>query len=671
MTTRLDIKYRADIDGLRAIAVLGVVLYHGDIPPFTGGFVGVDIFFVISGYLITSIIAKDLDAQRFSLVAFYERRVRRLGPALLAVVAFVIGFTLLFKTPKEAETFGESISFFGLLASNHFFAQERGYFDVPRETFALLHTWSLAVEEQFYLAFPLILAGLTAWAPRRRVAAVAAIAVVSFVAAAYLVIRATTETRYGVDAAFYFAPLRAWELALGALLALSRLSAAALAPRAREGLAWLGLALTLAPIFLYSHATPFPGLAALPPCLGAALLIFTGAGGDTRVARGLGWRPAVFVGLTSYSFYLWHWPLLSFAAYIAMRPLTLLEAVGVIALSFFAAVGSLYAIERPFRRPDGVISSRPIFLATGATLLGCVLLGALLQKTDGLPQRYSAEIRALSTGDSHEFGVDLADCADQRARLTETAQRDIRVMFCAAGKPGETPTELLWGDSHTLSISPAFAEAAAARGRSILITSRASCPPVVDYDWTPLQTWRGCSAHNRAVFASLERLGITRVYLFAAWGAYANTEGGEPTAESAARFEAALDAMLVDLTARGVEVVIGGSVPVHHGFHIPSVMHRARMFGVTPPIDLTRATHERHQEPEKSILRRIAARHGAAYFALDDRFCDAEACVYQRDGLPLYADHGHVNLRGAHALAADIGALMDTVSAAPTEEPTQ
>jgi peptidoglycan/LPS O-acetylase OafA/YrhL len=662
-------KYRADIDGLRAISVLAVVLFHGGIPPFTGGFIGVDVFFVISGFLITTIIISNIDRGVFSLARFYERRIRRLGPALLVIVSFIVLFNVTLKTPKELDTFGESVSFFGLLASNHFFAQERGYFDVARESHALLHTWSLAVEEQFYLVFPLILMGLTVWARRWRFAAVVAIAVISFVVSAVLVAQAANDPRKSVDAAFYFAPLRAWELVLGALLAMARPDPSRLGAAWREVLAWLGLTLVLVPIFLYDHGTPFPGLAAAPPCVGAALLIFTGgplsaqnaaaACAPTRAATALSWRPAVFIGLASYSYYLWHWPLLSFASYVVMRELTIWESLLVLVVSFLVSVASLRYVERPFRRADAVASRRTIFTTTAAFLLACVAFGVVLQKTDGLPQRYSAEVLALSTGDSAEFGVELKDCANQRDRLTPEAQKAVFVMFCAAGDQTKTPRTLLWGDSHALSISLAFASATEARGESILVTSRASCPPVVGYDWKPLQTWRGCSVHNRAVFNSLERLGIEHVYLFAAWGAYANEFGDEPSQESAARFEAALTEMLEELRDRGVTVTIGGSVPVYHGFHIPSIMHRAAVLGVTPQIDVSRAAHERDQAPEKGILQRVAAEIGATYFALDDLLCDETDCIYQRDGLPLYADHGHVNLRGAAAMVEAIGALMD------------
>lgn len=656
-------KYRKDIDGLRAVSVLSVVFYHGAVPGFSGGFVGVDVFFVISGFLITGIIVEELDRGAFSLAAFYERRVRRLGPALLAVAACVVAFNLAFKTPRELDTFGESISFFGLLASNHFFAQERGYFDVPRETFALLHTWSLAVEEQFYLAFPLILIGLTAWARRWRFAAIAALAAVSFVAASVIVAQATADPTKTVDAAFYFAPLRAWELALGALLALARPVPDRLSLGAREGLAWLGLALVLAPVAFYDHATPFPGPGAAPPCLGAALLLYVGSGSgaatSTTVGRALSWRPAVFVGLTSYSFYLWHWPALSFASYVAMRELTLPESLAAILLSFLISIGSLYFIERPFRRPGGVAGRRTMFGATALALIACIALGGVLQRTDGLPQRYSDAVLALTTGDSSEFGVEPADCEDQHARLTPEARRAVYVMFCKTGDLSKTPTALLWGDSHALSISPAFAAAAKARGESILVTSRASCPPIVGYEWKPLQTWRGCKAHNEAVFDSLESLGIERIYLFAAWGAYAKDLGGEPTKASTAEFAAKVKAMLARLADKGVEIVIGGSVPVYHGFDIPSVMHREALFGRKPPVDVSREAHERHQDPEKRILQEAAAAAGAPFFALDQFFCDAERCIYSRDGLPLYADHGHVNLRGAAMLTDDIGGVMD------------
>ncbi|MEL6318387.1 MAG: acyltransferase, partial [Pseudomonadota bacterium] len=440
--------YRPEIDGLRAVSVLAVAFFHAKIPVFSGGFVGVDIFFVISGFLITKIIWNEILEKRFSLLKFYERRARRILPALFVVVIFVIIFTILFKTPREARLFGESISFFGLFASNFFFLQERGYFEAPLEQFALLHTWSLAVEEQFYIFFPLILMALGSQTAGRTRTVVWALAGASFVAASILVF----ENRNMV---FFSTPFRLWELALGSLLALGAFPAVSSRPL-REALSALGAALIVVSVFAYDETLPFPGAAALAPCAGAALIIHAnqnaGAHGLTLVGRGLAWGPVVFIGLVSYSFYLWHWPALSFAQYVAIRPLEPAETAGALALSFLLAVASLHLIERPFRRPGGVMPRGPLLASSALGLLACIGLGIALQESKGWPGRMPPDVLAMTTGDVIEMGVDRG-CLTERDRLTPEARENVRVIFCRIGDVEETPKTLVWGDSHTLAIS--------------------------------------------------------------------------------------------------------------------------------------------------------------------------------------------------------------------------
>lgn len=653
-----DPKYRKDIDGLRAIAVLAVVFFHAGVGPFEGGYVGVDVFFVISGYLITGIIWEAAQAGRFSIIEFYERRARRILPALLTVVLFVCLFTLLYKTPREVRQFGESVSFLAIFASNHFFMQERGYFNAPLETYALLHTWSLAVEEQFYIFFPPLLAWL---ASRKQtdsrvlaVRVVGAMALSSLVAAAWLVGAGAR------DLAFYALPFRVWELALGGLIAIG--AAPALTNRThREVASALGILGIVAAIVLFDEATPFPGLAALPPCLGAALLIHANANSDqyghTFVGRMLSLRPMVFVGLISYSLYLWHWPLLSFGNYITIRPLNEIEIAAALTLSVALSIFSFYYIERPFRKPAGVLTRRPLFAASAATLASLVALGVVLQETKGLPGRMPADVLAMTSGDAIEFGVPR-NCPPEHGRLTEEARADWHVIFCRLGDVAKTPTALVWGDSHTLAISTAFDEAAKDLGVSVMMTSRAACPPVVVLDFLPLENWRGCSAHNQAVFDSLERLGVETVYLFGAWATY-STQAVYPEIVPGAQeaFRTAFSRMIEDLQARGVEVVIGTSVPVYT-YSVPSSLARERLFGVDAPFDLSRSGYEYRHGPDLREIGAFSERYGLRVFPLHEQFCDAERCEVQRDGLPLYADHGHINRIAARALAPAISELL-------------
>ncbi|MEL6318734.1 MAG: acyltransferase, partial [Pseudomonadota bacterium] len=261
--------YRPDIDGLRALAVLSVALFHAEVPGFSGGFVGVDVFFVISGFLITRIIAAEAAEGRFSYWRFYERRARRLAPALFLVAAAVVAFTLLYRSPRDADIFGESVTLFAVFAANFFFYNQLDYFGDPAIFYPLLHMWSLAVEEQFYLVFPPLLLALWGLGAARRLWALAAVAAASFGAS---LIAVASDPQL----AFFHTPFRMWQLLAGGLLALA--PAPRLGAPARNALGFAGLALALAPVALYDKTTLFPGLAAAPPTLGAVLIIAAGLG---------------------------------------------------------------------------------------------------------------------------------------------------------------------------------------------------------------------------------------------------------------------------------------------------------------------------------------------------------------------------------------------------------
>jgi len=330
--------YRPDIDGLRAVAVRAVVAFHAYAPAAPGGFVGVDIFFVISGYLITSLLAREIDGGTYSTWRFYERRLRRIAPASLVVCAVAAVAAALIYVPSEFELFGESLTASLLIHANIFFYKESGYFAAPEDVMPLLHIWSLSVEEQFYVFFPIVLVLLSKW--RIRTPGIFVLFAASFVASCVAVVMSP-------DAAFYLAQYRAWELLTGSLLALRVVPSPG--RRAADVASWVGGALIAFSIWGLSSRSAFPGWNAAFPCLGAALLIY--AGPQAMLNRWLSTAPAVGVGLISYSLYLWHWPLLAFGAAIAMRPLHPQEAAVAVALAFLLAWLSYRFVETPFRRP--------------------------------------------------------------------------------------------------------------------------------------------------------------------------------------------------------------------------------------------------------------------------------------------------------------------------------
>ena len=359
--------YRPEIDGMRAIAVAAVVLYHAGAAGFRGGFVGVDIFFVISGFLITSLIRKHVEAEDFSFTEFYERRVRRILPAFIVMLAFcclVAPFVLL---PEDLRQFFDSVLGSILFVSNMLFAREYDYFGQAPIYNPLLHVWSLSVEEQFYIALPVLLVVVHRLRRWSATIVVSALAIASFVLSIWMV-------RHRPEVAFYVAPTRAWELLLGSLLALGAF------PRLRHQhvrtfVAATGLALIVGSIALLSEYHSFPGANALYPCLGAALIIHAETGSTSPVGRLLQLSPLRALGLVSYSLYLWHWPLLVFAKYYIIRELHWLETVGIVAASVVAAGLSWHFIEKPFRAAGAVLPQARLFAATVSLIAAFALFG--------------------------------------------------------------------------------------------------------------------------------------------------------------------------------------------------------------------------------------------------------------------------------------------------------
>ena len=342
MATARAFDHRGDIDGLRAVAVLAVIVHHVSARALPGGFIGVDVFFVISGFLITSIILRDLGAGMFSFATFYERRVRRLLPNLTLLLVFCSCVAWVLLLPADFRNYSSSLFSTSIFTSNMFFWRDSWYFAAPAQTKPLLHTWSLAIEEQYYLIFPAVLWMLHCYAPKRTRAACTIGFLVSLAMSVWAV-------RNAPAAAFYILPSRAWELLLGSLLVVGAVPTISSA-RSLELIAAAGLITILAAAFSFDSATPFPGAAALLPRAGTALIIHAGAAPHmTMVRRMLGWGPLVVIGLMSYSLYLWHWPLLAFARYYFLSEITPGATTLFVAISLIIAYLAWRFVERPVR----------------------------------------------------------------------------------------------------------------------------------------------------------------------------------------------------------------------------------------------------------------------------------------------------------------------------------
>src|ERR1700690_2687799 len=376
-------KYRPDIDGLRAIAVLSVVFFHLGVP-LHGGFVGVDIFFTISGFLIGSIILRQTSDRIFTFAGFYERRIRRIFPALIVMLAVSCILAYEFLLPAELISFSKSLAAASFSLSNIFFWLQSGYFDAPASNTPLLHTWSLAIEEQFYVFLPVLLVILHRFSPRR-----INLVIYSFAAVSLLI------SVYGAyqfpSAAFYLLHTRAWELLIGTALALEGFPKLR-GPFVREAAGIAGLLLIAFALLFYHSWTPFPGLAALPPCLGTALIIAAGESGKNTVGRLLSLRPIVFVGLISYSLYLWHWPLIVFYkfGFTVIDGLSHIQSQAFLfALSLVLATLSWRFVEMPVR--SGTWGNNRTWLFGGAAVATIVVAApsAGVLALQGVPSRFT------------------------------------------------------------------------------------------------------------------------------------------------------------------------------------------------------------------------------------------------------------------------------------------
>lgn len=388
--------YRPEIDGLRAVAVLAVIIFHAGVPYISGGFVGVDVFFVISGYLITSIIAMELDKKEFSIVRFYERRARRILPALFVVLAITSITASFIMLPFELKVYGESLLGVIFFVSNFTFWQQSGYFAPAAELNPLLHTWSLAVEEQFYIIFPIVLAVLWRW--RRHF-----VFIILLLTALGSLMLADMLSSRAPSANFYLLPTRVWELLVGALIALWLMYRPQPTGLSAELLAGGGLVLVGASLFLFNAATPFPSLYALIPVLGAGAIILA-AQPETITGKLLSWRPMVAVGLISYSAYLWHQPLFAFARIFAQNnqpPLSLMLGLAITAL--ILAWFSWAIIEQPFRNKRR-FTPRWVFSASGIGCLATVILGVAIISSGGFIKLVPEDKRSIVEKSNLEYG---------------------------------------------------------------------------------------------------------------------------------------------------------------------------------------------------------------------------------------------------------------------------
>ena len=453
----MSTRYRKELDGLRAVAILPVIFFHLGFPAFGGGFVGVDVFFVISGYLMTSIIVNEHDNGTFSLLRFYARRARRILPALLMVILCCIPFAMYLMPPSEYKDFMKTVKAICLITQNFYLWETSGYFSSNSETKPLLHTWSLAVEEQFYIVFPIIILLLSRCSRKLFYVVLATIGIASFIIC-------ELGWRLFPSANFYLLPSRIWELLLGAFCVFWQTRRG---QESNELLAALGLALIAVSIITFDSATPFPSYLTLLPVAGAALIILF-AHTDTLTGRLLSTKVLVGIGLISYSAYLWHYPLFAFARIHTLgRPSDLVMGLLAVTSLFFAYFSWRY-VEQPFRKAERLLAWGPrSVLLTSALVSVCLMLT-------------SAHLPSPVLKDIAKFKPDSNSGPLYPCFLLNTDIMSFKEEECILRNSGGLSRRiLLLGDSHAASLGVGLQEWSVKNSIQLSTLTAAYCLPLV------------------------------------------------------------------------------------------------------------------------------------------------------------------------------------------------
>ncbi len=631
------IAYRPDIDGLRAIAVLAVVAFHYFPGRLPGGFVGVDVFFVISGYLITRILVGSLQKGTFSFAGFYSRRIRRIFPALLVILAasFVLGWFVLM--PMEFKQLGEQIVAAAFFVANFLFWSQSGYFDNPLEK-PLLHLWSLSIEEQFYVVWPMLL--WFAW--NRKWPLLPTIAAVTLASFATNIVVTTNDPVAG----FYSPLTRAWELGLGALLACSR------APMegqsyfgSRRGLSMVGLLMIGGTTLLLDKEATFPGWWAAVPVLGACFVIIAGPGSFLN-RKLLSLPPLVWIGLISYPLYLWHWVLLTFARSAVDHELTAVHRIGLILLSVLLADLTCRLVEKPIRF-GGV--GRVKIAALTASLVLLAVIGGQAWRNNGFPIRYKVVPGAIA---------ERLDTVSKRATDARTALLTYRYNHtgnalrdkcwittktptdwfvgrgCLPSSKSRKPRVLIWGDSHAARLYPGLK---LDRTLKVGLVARDICTATLKAGTHGDGNDKKCLESNKTLLSLIEKNPPDVVILFSAW--YHQHYYGEPKALLKGVAE-----MARKVKEAGVRrVIVAGPTP-HWEDDLPKVVYK-HWENLSPPRRLDVGLQENAVKLDR-MMREKSWPRGVEFFSMMDSLCDDEGCLtYVPDLQELTSyNYGHLTI---------------------------
>lgn len=661
-----SLAYRADIDGLRALAVLAVVLYHAEFPGLSGGFVGVDVFFVISGFLITRIIHHEVVSGTFSLVSFFAARARRLIPALTLVVCICMVAGAMLLPPRDFMLLLESIPAVVAYGANVYFWRTADYFGPDSGSLALLHTWSLGVEEQFYLLFPLALLAIRRGCPR-------ALKFLMVVGISCSLALAEWGWRNAPSPNFFLLPTRAWELLFGCAIALNvNEISERLSDRAREVLQCVGLLAVVCSIVFFTPSTPSPSLLTLGPVLGAGMLLI-GASASTAVSRALSFQPVVAIGLMSYSIYLWHQPVFVFSRVLSPNALDWNDYFIPVCITLVLAYLSWRYVENPIRRAKFARST----VLWGAGFSAALIIGASiwLARAGGNRDLFPSELMAAI--DAPHSSVMWEGCVFKPM----TAQRpDIEV--CEFGDLNASKVVGLWGDSHASMLLNSLNEALRARGIKGLVVRVQGCeviPGIIPDTPSARADATRCVTGHADLLGELAK-SVDHLIVSIRWTyklypvdgridaqgfnngvggvervkpqAYcALVAGGECLREGAAKHEA-MARFIESLGGSRIRSTIIGPVP-EAGWELPRRLWADYLLRGTIPqaIAYPRSSYDsRHEFAFEGLRSAVEKSERVDLLDAAAVFCDKSSCVLHRDGVPFYFDDNHINYEGANLL---------------------
>jgi peptidoglycan/LPS O-acetylase OafA/YrhL len=633
--------YRREIDGLRALAVLPVILFHAGFETFSGGFVGVDVFFVISGYLITTIILAELEQGKFSIVNFYERRARRILPALFFVMLVCIPFAWFWLLPSDLRDFSQSLVAVPVFASNILFWRESGYFGTAAELKPLLHTWSLAVEEQYYVLFPLFL--MLFWRLGKRWILV----MLGLVFVASLAV-AQWGAYAKPSAAFYLLPTRGWELLIGGFAAfyLSKANHIDFGKGLSELSGYLGVALILYAVFAYSKATPFPGFYALVPTMGTVLIILF-ATQQTTVGKFVGNKAFVGVGLISYSAYLWHQPLFAFARHRSLLEPSPLVFLILSILSLILAYFSWRFVEAPLRN-QSLVNRRSVFLCSigGSFLFVCVgLFGHL------------TDVKFYGRANGLIYDLDLRVKTNYGLSIVCEGGYNVSSSCSTSNKP----EVMLWGDSYAMHLAQGFLASNPSIG---LVQKTVSvCGPflgIAPIDANYVRSWsEKCLSTNDKIYEYLkETPSIKYVVMSSPFQQFLGSDAAVLTKDGKIvnGKDVAVDVMLDTVNkikSLGKTPVIFGPTP-QNGNNVGRCLMKSVFFHKDKEnCNVRHADSLKRQADVWSFLEELGSE--VRVVNLSDFLCRNETCRVSFDDVFIYRDDGHL----AHEGSAYLGVKMN------------